>query len=487
MAELQSPLLMSSELESPSELQTLKKQTPLPIFQLAIVYLMQFSEPITATVIYPFAPQFIRNTGITGGDETKTGYYAGIIESVFFITECLSVYHWAQASDYYGRRPILLLGPLGLTLAMLGFGLSKTFWSLVAFRCAQGVFNGNIGKAIGVSKTVIAEITDSTNRAEAFGYIPLMWCFGIIIGPLVGGSLSNPAVTWLNLFGKVSLFREYPYFLPCATAGLISFLAFLGGFFFLQETLTSRKKAAGESNTRSYGSTDTVTHEEAETEAEAPPSFMSLISDPRIQITMTCYGLLAFTDMSYGSLLPLVYSTSIPLGGLGLRPQQIGTIMALVGIFGALAQILVFSRLMRRFGPRRMFIAAIGTSFFTVAAFPAMSFFAKRAGKVDAAVISIMVLQLSCSTMAYVAYNSMQVLIVDSAPSKAALAVTNSLGQIVACCLRSMAPSVASSLFSVSLQYNLLGGRFVYAVILGTILVAFRVTFWLPKKMQMLD
>jgi MFS family permease len=64
---------------------------------------------------------------------------------VFFVAEFLSVFSWGRASDRFGRRPILLLGPLGLAFSLIGFGWSKTFASLVFFRCAQGVFNGNIG------------------------------------------------------------------------------------------------------------------------------------------------------------------------------------------------------------------------------------------------------------------------------------------------------------------------------------------------------
>lgn len=44
-----------------------------------------------------------------------------------------------------GRKPVLLLGPFGLAISMLGFGLSKSFTSLLVFRFLQGVFNGNIG------------------------------------------------------------------------------------------------------------------------------------------------------------------------------------------------------------------------------------------------------------------------------------------------------------------------------------------------------
>jgi len=54
-------------------------RTPLPKFQLFLTFLIQFAEPITALVIYPFVNQFVRDTGITKGDVKKTGYYAGIV------------------------------------------------------------------------------------------------------------------------------------------------------------------------------------------------------------------------------------------------------------------------------------------------------------------------------------------------------------------------------------------------------------------------
>ena len=55
------------------------KPTPLPKLQIFILFLTLISEPITGLVIYPFVNQFVRDTGITQGDERKTGYYAGII------------------------------------------------------------------------------------------------------------------------------------------------------------------------------------------------------------------------------------------------------------------------------------------------------------------------------------------------------------------------------------------------------------------------
>ena len=52
---------------------------------------------------------------------------------------------WGRLSDYHGRRPILLIAPLGLAIATYGFGFSKTSWLLCIFRFMQGVFNGNVG------------------------------------------------------------------------------------------------------------------------------------------------------------------------------------------------------------------------------------------------------------------------------------------------------------------------------------------------------
>jgi hypothetical protein len=62
-----------------------KKPTPLPKLQLFSILYIQFCEPLTATVIYPFIVNLVQDTGITSGDEAKTGYYAGVIVSDSFL------------------------------------------------------------------------------------------------------------------------------------------------------------------------------------------------------------------------------------------------------------------------------------------------------------------------------------------------------------------------------------------------------------------
>ena len=120
---------------------------------------------------------------------------------------------------------------------------------------------------------------------------------------------------------------------------------------------------------------------------------------------MTCYGFLSFCDMSYSALIPLIYSTSVEYGGLGLQPYQIGTIMSCVAILGGVMQITVFLKLMQRFGHRNMFAVSLCCIFIALSCFPIMSFFAKRAGKVDAIVVCLLVLQLCCASCNFMAYS----------------------------------------------------------------------------------
>ncbi|KAJ6549461.1 major facilitator superfamily domain-containing protein [Mycena sp. CBHHK59/15] len=485
------------------------KRTPLPKFQVFIILFIQFSEPVTALVIYPFIIQFVRDTGVTNGDETKTGYFAGIIESVFFLAECLTVVNFGRASDRYGRRPVLLFGPLGLALSMLGFGLSKRFWSLVVFRCFQGAFNGNIG----VSKSVMAEVSDSTNIAEIYSLLPFMWTVGATLGPLIGGTLANPAHRWPDTLGKLAILREYPYLLPCATAGLLAFAAFVFAFFGLKEVgvLTSsltcitlpsaiaRQKRAQQGTER----------EPLIADPWRPPTPASSATDSTGSLHSPCLylpaqpRLLCFCQMSYDVLVPLVYATPIEMGGLGLSPFQIGRVMGLCGFLNILAQTFLSAKMIRRFGPRKIFIASFCCMSWSFSAYSLLNFFARRAGKVDAFVVIVIILQMSSSFVIFptfgkrpfvdvaqnhdlttVAPACTQIFIVDSAPTPNSLGGVNGLAQMVSSITRSVAPSVAASLFSTSVKLNLLGGNMVYVVLLCAALTGVRTTFLLPKKLR---
>ncbi|KAF7317159.1 Major facilitator superfamily multidrug-resistance DHA1 sub-family [Mycena chlorophos] len=462
---------------------TQQKRTPLPKLQVFILLFIQFAEPVTALVIYPFIMQFIRDIGITGGDESKTGYFAGIIESVFFLAECLTVVWFGRASDRYGRRPVLLFGPLGLCLSMLGFGFSKHFWSLVVFRCIQGAFNGNIG----VAKSVMAEISDSTNIAEIYSLLPFMWTVGVTVGPLIGGTFADPATTFPDTLGKLSLFREYPYLLPCALAGTLAFLAFAQT---LPSAIAKQNKARQGTETEPLLADREASTSSASSESggetvidREPPPLRDLFTRP-VVIALTNHAFLCFCQMSFDVLIPLVYATPIDMGGLGLSPLSIGRIMGTVGFLNVFTQTLLSAKLIRRFGPRAIFHTTFILLPIAFLAYPFLNYFARKAGKVDAAVIAVMAVQLSASFAIFPTYACTQIFIVDSAPTQNSLGGVNGLAQMVSSILRSVAPTLAASLFATSVSHNLLGGNLVFFVLCGLSLCGLRATFLLPTQLR---
>jgi MFS family permease len=51
---------------------------------------------------------------------------------------------WGRAADRFGRKPVLVFSLAGVTVATTLFGLSKTIWQMIMFRCIAGVFAGTI-------------------------------------------------------------------------------------------------------------------------------------------------------------------------------------------------------------------------------------------------------------------------------------------------------------------------------------------------------
>ncbi|KIY72240.1 MFS general substrate transporter [Cylindrobasidium torrendii FP15055 ss-10] len=448
--------------------------TPLPWLQLSIVYAVQLAEPITGTVVYPFLPEFVRRTGITKGDEAKTGYYSGIVGSVFFAAECLTVFQWGRASDVYGRRPILLVGPLGLGLALLGFGLSKDFWMLVVFRALQGVFNGNIG----VAKTMIAELSDSTNIGDAFAIMPLMWVMGGTIGPVMGGLLADPAARWPDTIGKIGFFHEHRYFLPCAIAALFALGIFATASIGLKETHPSFKKAINQVADPNESTALLATTQDV---APIKPPTMREVVNPSVVWCMVNFCAVAFLGMGLTALMPLMWSTSIPLGGLGFTPGTIGTIMAIYGITNSILQVFFLGKILRRFGARRVYVWSLASMFVGSLAFALENLAARRAGRVDRLVWTLLILHLGANVTNFAALGAIHVAMVENATSSATLGATNGLAQMAASGVRGFSPGLMSALFSATIDHNIAGGFLVYEVLSTLLLLGMCFGFMIPK------
>ena len=114
---------------------------------------------------------------------------------------------------------------------------------------------------------MMAELTDSTNRAQVSVLTPLAWAVGITIGcvipsktltrvcthlqvpnsPVAGGLLSRPHERFPTLFGNW-FWKEYPYLLPCLFSAVFCASCFIIIWLFLEEVRALERNLAASSD-----------------------------------------------------------------------------------------------------------------------------------------------------------------------------------------------------------------------------------------------
>jgi len=192
------------------------------------------------------------------------------------------------------------------------------------------------------------------------------------------------------------------------------------------------------------------------------------------------YVSLAFLDMSHFVLLPLFYSTSIPLSGLGLDPYRIGITLGSFGFTNAIVQARLLGPLIRKFGARKMYIISFPGLLVCVTMYPIMRHFVQHFGRVNNVIIICMIIQLSFQMLIFSSYGSVQVILAQHVSGSAHMGTAIGLAQMFTAAMRSIAPTLASSLFSISLQRQLAGGNLVFYLLMGLNLLAIRLSFFLP-------
>ncbi|KAI9452891.1 MFS general substrate transporter [Lactarius psammicola] len=463
-----------------SEENASRKETPLPFTQISVLLLLLLCEPISSHSIRPYINQLVSELPVVGGDEKKVGYYAGLIVSLYFAAEAATVLQWSRLSDYVGRKPVLLCGLLGTIISSVLFGLSRSFSALVLSRCLNGMLNGNTG----VMRSMMAELTDESNVSRGFSLITVTWAVGCTIGTFLGGVLSRPQDRWPSVFSH-PFWGEYPYFLPCLVTAAYALLSFSLTAILLKETVNN----APVTKPNTEVNTDLSRVEEVETsngsakDTEEPLPLRALLTRP-VVVSVANYCMISLLDMIAGALVPLVWSTSVELGGLGMSPASIGLWMAGYGFINGIFQFVAFPRIVRRLGPQRVFIASIALFFPVYIVFPFENLAIRHSNRgLNPATSLLIVLQLLSIIFSDMGFGAIMMYVSSAAPNKRSLGATNGIAQMMVSIQRSVGPAAAASLFAFSLDKNILGGNFVYVVVLGIVWVGLGVAMKLPKNM----
>ncbi|KAI1461370.1 MFS general substrate transporter [Annulohypoxylon moriforme] len=202
--------------------------------QLAIC---RICEPIAFMGIFPYIYFMIEDFHITE-DKSRISFYAGMVTSAFTFAEFSTGLLWGRLSDKVGRKPVLLTGLIGTAISVLIFGFAPNLTVALIARAVGGLLNGNMG----VLQTTVAElVTSKEHQPRAYTIMPVVWCLGSIIGPMIGGALARPCISYPSLFPPGTIWDRYPYLLPNLFSALIVFIGVVNGILFLEETHAEKK------------------------------------------------------------------------------------------------------------------------------------------------------------------------------------------------------------------------------------------------------
>ncbi|KAL2176043.1 major facilitator superfamily domain-containing protein [Thermothelomyces heterothallicus CBS 202.75] len=439
---------------------------PLPVWQIVVLCYARWVEPVAFFSIFPYINQMAKENGRLA--DADVGFYSGLIESLFSFTQMLVMILWGRAADRFGRKPVLVFSLIGVSCATALFGMAKTIWQMILFRCLAGVFAGTIVTI----RTMISEHSTSKTQARAFSWFAFAGNLGILFGPLIGGSLADPARQYPALFGRVRFFHDYPYALSSLAVSAIGFSAVAVTALFAEETLPKSLAAAGRRR---------ATTEESAVSKPGAPSIWDLLKSPGVPIVLYTYGVIALLAHSYTAIVPVFWFTPVRLGGFGFSPLQISLMLGLTGFSQAAWILLAFPPLQHRIGTNGVLrlCAVCYPFFFAVCPMLNVLLRADTAASRTAFWIVAPVLQGFGSGIS-MSFTAIQLSVNDVSPSPLTLGTLNAVALSITSGLRAFSPALFAGLFAVGARTQLLWGHAIWVLMVAMALVFTVISRFLP-------
>lgn len=274
------------------------KRRFLTIFVIVFVDLLGFS------LVLPLLPFYAETFGASAA-------VVGLLVASYAMAQFFGAPFLGRLSDRIGRRPILLLSIFGTFVGFVMLGVANTLAMLFASRILDGFTGGNIS----VAQAYISDITDEKNRAKGLGIIGAAFGLGFIIGPAVGGFLS-----------------QWGYAVPAFAAAGLALVNLIAVTLWLPESLTPARRAAMSAQVA---------------RAFNIGALWQALRRPRV-------GPLLHIRFFFG-LAFAVLQTIFPLYAqyrFGLNAQTTGYILAYVGVLSVFTQGFAVARLSARFEDR---------------------------------------------------------------------------------------------------------------------------------------
>lgn len=426
------------------------EEKPLPKTQVLLLCYARVIEPLAFFSIFPYVNQMIQDNGSVA--DSDVGFYSGLIESLFSLTQAIVMIFWGRMSDRLGRKPVLVFSLIGVTLATGLFGLAKSIPQMIMLRCLAGVFAGSIVTI----RTMVAEHSTSKTQARAFSWFAFSGNLGIFLGPLLGGSLADPVTQYPGVFGG-RFFTDYPYALSSLVVAMVGATAAFSTALFVQETL--KKDPATDSD-----------GDEATSAAPARRGDLTtweLLKSPGVAVVLYIYGHIMMLAYAYTAIVPVWWFTPVRLGGCGFTPLQISLMMGLNGAAQAMWLLLIFPILQRKIGTKGVIrVCAFAYPIFFISC-PLSSALLRMDTEVSVKafwVFAPAALAIGCGVS--MSFTAIQLSINDISPSPRVLGTLNALALTGVSGLRAFCPALFTTLFAIGARTQLLGGYAIWVLMI---------------------
>ena len=186
---------------------------------LGFIFITLLIDSIGFGIIIPVMPTLI--TQMIHGNLSVASEYGGWLTFAYSFMQFICAPIVGNLSDKYGRRPVLLFSLFGFGVDYLFLSVAPTIWWLFVGRIIAGI----TGASFTTASAYIADISTPEKRAQNFGLIGAAFGLGFIIGPGIGGQLTNYGI-------------RFPFF----AAAVLALLNWLYGYFILPESLSKEHR-----------------------------------------------------------------------------------------------------------------------------------------------------------------------------------------------------------------------------------------------------
>jgi DHA1 family multidrug resistance protein-like MFS transporter len=161
---------------------------------LLVMALLQGIMSLSVSVSWPFLPLYVSELGIH--PITAASMWAGIITSPQFLLAAIVSPFWGALADRVGRKAMVLRCALSMSFFTLLMGFVTDVWQLFALSLLYGIFSGFAGAAVALVGTQVPE----ERLGYSLGWMATAQLAGTLMGPLVGGLLSDALHTYRGVF-----------------------------------------------------------------------------------------------------------------------------------------------------------------------------------------------------------------------------------------------------------------------------------------------